>query len=610
MLTLPVPLGAVTDGELLLICGALLACGIGAAVVATRIRVPGLLLFLGLGMLLGSDGLGLIPFNDYGLTQRIGIIALVLILFEGGLTAGWPEIRPVLRPALALATVGTALTAVITGFIASWLFDISLLEGMLLGSIVSCTDGAAIFSLLRGSSLRRRLARTLEGEAGFNDPVAVLLVLGFVDWLQKPGYGIFDMLAAIAEEMAIGAVVGVIVGRLAVLALGQVRLSSAGLYPVASIAVCTLAFGLADVLHGSGFLAVYLAGLAIGSAELPAKRTIVTFHEGLAWVAQLTMFFTLGLIVFPSQFGAVALEGTVLAVAAVVVARPLAVFGATVFQGFEVRERLVLGWAGLRGAVPVVLATFPVLAGVPDSERFFDIVFFAVLVSTLLQGTTFEGFARRLGVTTNERALPTPLTNRRAMQRLGAEVIEFEVGPADAACGTRVRDLAMPREALLNVIVRGDQAIPPRGSTAIAAGDRLHVLVRQEVAIEFSELLERWRYGPLGPGPRPARREWRSVPSVSSSRPFDAVRDDDPGAPGQVNGIPTIDRLRTRRDGTAGALVELEDGRYAVTGPIVLIGTPVAIARGAQRRLAFADDDGELAWWREVIGAVAASART
>jgi cell volume regulation protein A len=601
-------LAAVTDGELLLICGALLAAGIAAAVLASRIRVPGLLLFLGLGMLLGSDGLGLISFDDYELTQRIGIIALVLILFEGGLTAGWPEIRPVLRPALALATVGTALTAVLTGVIAHWIFDVSLLEGMLLGSIVSCTDGAAIFSLLRGSSLRRRLARTLEGEAGFNDPVAVLLVIGFVDWLQQPDYGIADMLVAMAEEMAIGAVVGLLVGRLAVLALGQVRLSSAGLYPVASIAVCTLGFGLADVLHGSGFLAVYLAGLAIGATQLPAKRTIVTFHEGLAWVAQLTMFFTLGLLVFPSEFGDVALDGTVLAVAAVVVARPLSVFAATVGQGFELRERLVLGWAGLRGAVPVVLATFPVLAGVPDSERFFDIVFFAVLVSTLLQGTTFETFARRLGVTTNERALPTPLTDQRAMQRLGAEVIEFEVGAADAANGTRVRDLGMPRDALLNVIVRGEQAIPPRGSTQILAGDRLHVLVRQEVAIEFSELLERWRYGPIGPPPRPPR-EWRSAPSVSSTRPFDPLRDDDPGGPSQVNGILVLDRLRTRRDGVPGALVWLEDGRFAVTGPLVMLGSWQALTRHAQRRLGHATDDAEIAWWREVIGAVAATGR-
>jgi cell volume regulation protein A len=597
-----------SDGELLLIVGSLMALGIAAAVLASRIRVPGLLLFLGLGMLLGSDGLDLIAFSDYELTQRIGIIALVLILFEGGLAAGWGEIRPVLRPSLTLATLGTGLTAVIGGLIAAWLFDLSILEGMLLGSIVSCTDGAAIFSLLRGSTLRRRLARTLEGEAGFNDPVAVLLVVGFVDWIQKPDYGVVDMLVAMAEEMAIGAVVGLIVGRLAVMALGRLRLSSAGLYPVASIAVCTLAFGSADVIHGSGFLAVYLAGLAIGSTDLPAKRTIVTFHEGLAWLAQLAMFFTLGLLVFPSEFGDIALEGTVLAVAAVVIARPVSVFVATLFGGFQVRERLVLGWAGLRGAVPVVLATFPVLAGVPDSERFFNIVFFAVIVSTVLQGMTFEWFAERLGVTTNEKAVPTPLTNTGAIRRLGAEVIEFEVGPKDAAVGVRVRDLMLPREALLNVIVRGEQAIPPRGSTEVVAGDRLHVLVRQEAAIEFSELLQRWRDGPLGPAPRP-ERAWRSMPSVSSIRPWNAEDDGDASRPAAVNGLEVITRLRTRRDGVAGALVELEDGRYAVTGPVVIVGRPQAITLNAQRRLKQVETHAEGAWWREVIGAVAATSR-
>lgn len=594
-----------STGQLLLVTGALLAAGIAAAVLASRIRVPGLLLFLGLGMLLGSDGLALIPFSDYELTQRIGIIALVLILFEGGLAAGWGEIRPVLRPSLALATFGTALTAVIGGLIAAWLFDLSILEGMLLGSIVSATDGAAIFSLLRGSTLRRRLARTLEGEAGFNDPVAILLVIGFVDWIQKPDYGLVDMLVSMAEEMAIGAVVGLLIGRLAVTALANVRLSSAGLYPVASIAICTLAYGTADVVHGSGFLAVYLAGLAIGASDLPAKRTIVTFHEGLAWVAQLAMFFTLGLLVFPSDFGNIAVEGTALAIAAVVVARPASVFVATMFQGFQVREQLVLGWAGLRGAVPVVLATFPVLAGVPDSERFFDIVFFAVLVSTVLQGMTFEGFARRLGVTTNIKAVPTPLTNIGAIRRLGAEVIEFEVRPGDAAAGVRVRDLQLPRDALLNVIVRGEQAIPPRGSTEVTAGDRLHVLVRQEVAIEFAELLERWRTGPLGPAPKPARA-WRSMPSVSSTRPW-REEDGDPGRPQSVNGLAVVTRLRTRRDGVPGALVELEDGRYAVTGPIIIVGRPQAITQGAQRRLIRVGDHAEGAWWREVIGAVAAA---
>src|SRR6185436_20899172 len=270
------------DGTLLLIAGALLAGGLAVAQVGDRLRVPGLVLVIGLGMAIGSDGLGWIHFDDYALAKTIGIIALAAILFEGGLAAGFPEIRPVLRPALSLALLGTTLTAVFAGLVASWLLHFSLLEGLLLGSILAATDGAAIFAVLRGSTLRRRVARTLEGEAGLNDPIAVLLVLGFIDWIQKPDYGIVDMLGLFVQQIAIGLAAGVVVGGLGVAALRRLRLASAGLYPVASIAIAALAYGSAASLDGSGFLAVYLAGLALGSVPTPATRTITTFHDGLA----------------------------------------------------------------------------------------------------------------------------------------------------------------------------------------------------------------------------------------------------------------------------------------------------------------------------------------
>ena len=243
-----------SDGELILVAAALLAAGIAASLLASRVRLPGLLLFLGLGMLLGTDGLGWIDFNDYELARTIGVVALALILFEGGLTAGYEEIRPVLRPALSLAILGTLGTCVICGLAASWLLDLSTIEGMELGAIISATDGAAIFALLRESTLRRPIARTLEGESGFNDPVAVLLVIGFIDWLEQPDYGVLDMLLLFVREMGIGAVVGVGVGSAAVWALRRTRLASAGLYPVATLSAAGLAFGGAQTLHGSGFL--------------------------------------------------------------------------------------------------------------------------------------------------------------------------------------------------------------------------------------------------------------------------------------------------------------------------------------------------------------------
>jgi potassium/hydrogen antiporter len=585
---------------MVLVAGALLAAGLLASLVAGRLRIPGLLLFLGVGMLVGSDGFGWIEFSDYELAQTVGIIALALILFEGGLASGWQEIRPVFVPAFSLATVGTLVTAVSVGFGASLLFDLSTLEGMLLGAIVSSTDGAAIFAVLRGSTLRRRLARTLEGEAGMNDPVAVLLVLGFIEWIQEPDHGALDMLVEIGQELLIGGAVGLLVGFGAIRVLANVRLATAGLYPVASLAFAALAFGGADVLHGSGFLAVYLCGMVIGSSPSPARRTITTFHEGMAWVAQLVMFLVLGLLVFPSDLGGVWVEGLVLSFALVLVARPLATFISTAGMGFTIPEQVALGWAGLRGAVPVVLATFPVIAGVDGALEFFDIVFFAVLVSTLLQGTTFEWLSARLGVTTNEAAIPTPFTDPATARRLGAEIAEFPVGADDAVAGRLVRELGLPREALLNVIIRGDQAIPPRGSTRIEAGDRLHVLVRQEVAIEFQALLERWRDGPVGP-----RRIQRPLPhsSIISSRPWSAD-EGDPGRPQSVDGIDVVEQLRTRRD-RAGALVALADGRYAFTGPVVAVGPSQPLQDLARRRLARAGDDAERAWWREVIGALA-----
>jgi cell volume regulation protein A len=507
-----------SDGELILVGGALLAAGLGASLFAARFSVPALVLVLGAGMLIGSDGTGWIEFSDYELARRIGIAALCLILFEGGLVAGWREIGPVVRPAVSLAVLGTILTAVLTGLVAAWLFDFSTLEGLLVGSILAATDAAAVFSVLRASTLRRRVARTLEGESGINDPVAVLLVLGFIEWIQNPGYGLADLAALFAQQLSIGLAVGLAAGFLGLELLRRARLATDGLYPVATLAIVAISFGCADVAHGSGFLAVYIAGLVLGSREMPARRTVVAFHEGLAWVAQVAMFFTLGLLVFPRQLGDVALEATIVAFVSVAVARPLAAFVATSFARFSVAERIVLGWAGLRGAVPVVLATFPVIEGVPRSLEFFNIAFFAVLLSTLLQGATLEPLARRLGVTTSEPALPRPVVGTPEDHALGAGLREYAVARDDAIVGFAVRDLGLPREALVNVIVRGGRAIPPRGSTKILSGDVLHILVRDEAAGRLEPLFEHWRKGPMRREIAAEGEVWMTVPVYRARR--------------------------------------------------------------------------------------------
>src|SRR3954451_20428507 len=490
---------------MVLAAGALLAAGIAATLIAGRFRLPGLVLFLGLGMAIGSDGLGWVAFDDYDLARTIGIIALALILFEGGLTAGFHELRPVAAPAISLALLGTLATAALTGVAAKLLFDFTTLEAFLVGSILAATDGAAVFALLRGSTLRRRLAKTLEGESGLNDPIAVLLVTALIAAITEPHYDVADALWLFVRQIAIGTAVGVGVGWLGVIASERVPLATPGLYPVASIAIAAVAFGAADVAHGSGFLAVYLAGLALGDHRIPAKRTVVAFHEGVASVAQIALFVVLGLLVFPSQLGDVALEATALALLLALVARPIATFLATAPFRFSLPERTVLGWAGLRGGVPVVLATFPVIDQVPRSLEFFNIVFFAVVLSTIVQGTTFEPLARRLRVTTDEPALPRPLAEAGTIRRLGAEVLEFPVAAGDAIVGLAVRDLRLPREAVVNVIVRGGEAIPPRGSTRVRAGDRLHVLYREEASRQLVSLTSSWRSGPIGPRAPPPR---------------------------------------------------------------------------------------------------------
>jgi potassium/hydrogen antiporter len=387
------------DAVLILVAGGLLAIGVLASLVATRLRLPALILFLGLGMLIGTDGLGWIDFENYELTRLIGSIALLLILFEGGLAAGFDEIRPVLRPAISLAAIATIGTALIVGLAATVLFDLPLLEALLLGAVLSGTDGAAVFALLRGSRLRPDLARTLEGEAGLNDPIAVLLVLVCIELLTQPNYGSVDVLYFFVQELGIGGLIGVVIGLVGANCLRALKSAPPSLNLVASFAIAAIAYGAAGALHGSGFLAVYLAGLALGSTELPAKPSVNAFHEGLAAVAEIGMFFALGLLVFPSQLDRNVLESTLLALIVAFVARPLAAAAATVFEDFSARDRLLLGWTGLRGAVPVILATFPVIEGIPRSLEFFNVVFFAVLVSTLIQGSTVEPLANRLGLT-------------------------------------------------------------------------------------------------------------------------------------------------------------------------------------------------------------------
>ncbi|MBA3475155.1 MAG: potassium/proton antiporter, partial [Actinobacteria bacterium] len=464
------------EGLVLLLVGAILAASILVALGAARTGLPVLVAFLALGMLLGSDGPGGIEFDDAKLAREVGIVGLALILYEGGLQTSWRRLRQVVVPAALLSTVGVAVSAIVTGAAAYWLFDLTWLESVLLGAVVSSTDAAAVFATLRFTHIRRSLARTLEAESGGNDPMAIALTLGLIAWIERPGeYGFDDLLLLVVQQLGLGLVVGIALGALATWVFGRLPHSIGAFAPVASVAAGALSFGAADVIGGSGFLAVYLVGLAVGSTPSRYRRQLVAFHEGLAFLAQVALFIVLGLLVFPTELPDVALPGLALAVLLMLVVRPAAVWASTIVSDFTGRDRLLLGWAGLRGAVPIVLATFVLSSDVPHANTIFNAVFFVVVVSTIVQGTTLEWVAGRLGLLS-----PAPPVHEAPLE-VGhlskLDLVDFVVSRNHAIAGSAVRELGLPRDALIAVVTRGHDTIPPRGSTVVEPGDRLFVLV-------------------------------------------------------------------------------------------------------------------------------------
>ena len=480
------------EGVALLVVGAVLGASVLLALGTARTGVPVLVAFLALGMLLGSDGPGGIEFDDAELARQVGIVGLVLILFEGGLQTSWRRLRGVAAPAALLSTVGVLVTALLTGVAARVLFDLTWLEATLLGAVVASTDAAAVFATLRFTHIRRRVARTLEAESGGNDPMAIALTLGLIAWIENPDtHGFGDLVLVVVRQLALGLAVGLALAVAATWLFARLPASVGPFAPVASLAAAALSFGAADVIGGSGFLAVYLVGLAIGSTPSRYRRQLVGFHEGIAFLAQITLFIVLGLLVFPRDLTDVAGPGLALALLLVFVVRPVAVWVSTALNDFSARERLLLGWAGLRGAVPIVLATFVLSSEVDSANTIFNAVFFVVVVSAILQGTTLERVAGRLDLLSPVR--PSHEAPIEVGESSPLDLLDFVVAPDHAIAGAAVREVGLPRTAIIAVVVRGDSSIPPRGSTIIEPGDRLFVLVPHSVRPAVEDVFSRWR---------------------------------------------------------------------------------------------------------------------
>lgn len=466
-----------------LLVGVLLLLGIASSKFSARLGVPVLVLFLSVGMLAGSEGLGGIPFEDYALANSVGSVALALILFDGGLRTALQAVRLVWRPALALSTLGVLLTSLLTGLVAAWVLGLPLLQGLLLGSIVGSTDAAAVFSVLRTSGLKlpERLTATLEVESGSNDPMAIFLTLGLIGVITGSSASLAQLALLGLGQFGVGSVVGLAVGWLAARAVNRINLDYPGLYPLLALAFGLVAFGLAAVLGGSGFLAVYLAGIVLGSSSIVFRRGIFSFHDATAWLGQIVLFVLLGLLSFPSRLLAVAGQGLVIALVLIVVARPIAVVASAWPFRFRRRELTFLSWVGLKGAVPITLATFPLMAGVPYSHLIFNAVFFVVLISAITQGWSLPLVARWLQLRRPADPTPALSVELHALRQVDGEIVDYTVKPGAPVAGRQLRELALPDGVLVSLIVRGREVVMPRGPTTIEPGDHVFVALRTQL---------------------------------------------------------------------------------------------------------------------------------
>ncbi|MEP0302661.1 MAG: potassium/proton antiporter [Maribacter dokdonensis] len=482
-----------TIENILLVGSILLFISIIVGKTSYKFGVPTLILFLAIGMLAGSDGIGGIQFDDPKLAQFIGIVSLNFILFSGGLDTNWNAVKPILKEGFVLSTLGVLLTAVTLGTFVYYITDFTIYESMLLGSIVSSTDAAAVFSILRSKNLalKSNLRPTLELESGSNDPMAYVLTLAFLTLVINQDLSVLSIIPLFLQQMILGGIGGFVFGKLSEIIINKIKLGFEGLYPVLVIALMFITFSATDAVGGNGFLAIYICAVYLGNQDLIHKSTILKMFDGMAWLMQIVLFLTLGLLVFPSQILPYLGIGLLISVFLILVARPVSVLLSLMFFKMKLGRRFYISWVGLRGAVPIVFATYPLLAGIDKANIIFSIVFFISVSSVLIQGTTLSIFAKWLNVALPEEVKPIAENDRYILNLPKSAMEEVTVAPNSFAVEKRIIDLHFPRSAFIVMIKRNGKFVRPGGATVIEANDILVLLLDNEESLkEVNEILD------------------------------------------------------------------------------------------------------------------------
>ncbi|MGF7140675.1 potassium/proton antiporter [Roseimarinus sediminis] len=476
----------ITVENILLVGSLLLLLSIIAGKTSYRLGIPTLVLFLAIGMLAGSEGLGGIHFDDPQIAQFIGIVSLNFILFSGGLDTNWKSVRPVLREGLLLSTLGVFLTATSLGLFVWLITDFTIYESMLLGSIVSSTDAAAVFSILRSKNLalKRKLRPTLELESGSNDPMAYVLTIAFLTLVVHQDKSLLTIIPFFLKQMIVGGVAGFLFGMLSKITINKISLVFEGLYPVLVIALMFITFTLTDFIGGNGFLAIYICAIYLGNHELIHKKTILKMYDGMAWLMQIVLFLTLGLLVFPSEVVPYIGIGLLISFFLILIARPIGVFLSLAAIRTKLNSKFYLSWVGLRGAVPIVFATYPLLAGIEKADMIFNIVFFVSVTSVIVQGTTLSVVARWFKVALPEKEKPVSETDKLINNIPKTAMREIKVKQGCEAIDKRIIDLGLPGNALIALIKRNEKYLTPTGSTTIEANDVLLILSDDQESLE------------------------------------------------------------------------------------------------------------------------------